>query len=34
MRFVGLAPAVKEVFEISGFTKLFPLYATVAEAEK
>jgi anti-anti-sigma factor len=33
MRFVGLAPAVKEVFEISGFTKLFPLYATVEEAE-
>jgi anti-sigma B factor antagonist len=33
MRFAGLAPAVLEVFEISGFTKLFSIYATLAEAE-
>jgi anti-anti-sigma factor len=29
---VGLQPAVREVFEISGFDKIIPSYATLAEA--
>jgi anti-anti-sigma factor len=33
LRFAGLSPAVLEVFEISGLSKLFSFYATVAEAE-
>lgn len=32
VRFAGLQPAVKEVFTISGFTSLFPIHASVAEA--
>ena len=32
IRFAGLQPAVREVFTISGFTSLFTLYPTVAEA--
>ena len=32
VRFAGLQPAVQEVFAISGFTSLFTLYPTVAEA--
>jgi anti-anti-sigma factor len=32
VRFAGLQPAVQEVFTISGFTSLFKLYPTVAEA--
>jgi anti-anti-sigma factor len=29
---VGLQPAVREVFEISGFDKIIPAFATLAEA--
>lgn len=29
---VALQPAVREVFEISGFDKIIPAYATLAEA--
>jgi len=29
---VGLQPAVREVFEVSGFDKIIPSYATLAEA--
>ena len=32
IRFAGLQPAVQEVFAISGFTSLFKLYPTVADA--
>ena len=32
IRFAGLQPAVQEVFVISGFTSLFKLYPTVADA--
>ena len=32
LRFAGLQPAVQEVFAISGFTSLFKLYPTVADA--
>jgi anti-anti-sigma factor len=31
---VALQPAVREVFEISGFDKIIPAFATVAEAIK
>lgn len=32
VRFAGLQPVVAEVFEISGFTSLFPLYINLEEA--
>lgn len=29
---IGLRPLVREVFDMTGFSKLFPVYATIEEA--